>query len=118
MAGGEGLVGLLALPVRAHQQLAQPHDAAEDGTRFGEPFRPEHAADALLVLGEQRSERLLAHDEGAHGGRAVAVQVVHVPEVARHLVERAARLDEVVAAYDLAEQGPDAVERRLDPAVE
>ena len=29
----------------------------------GEPFRAEHAPDALLVLGEQRRERLLAHDE-------------------------------------------------------
>ena len=118
VARGKGLVRLLALAVRAHQELAQPYDALEVGARLGEPFRAEHAADALLVLGEERGEGLLAYGDGAHGGRTVAVQFVHVVEVARHLVERAARLDQVVAADDLAEHGPDTVERGLHAPVE
>ena len=64
------------------------------------------------------AKRLFAHGNGTHGGRAVAVQVVHVVEIAGHLVERAARLDQVVAADDLAEHGPDAVEGGLHAAVE
>ena len=46
------------------------------------------------------------------------MQSVHVVEVARGLVERAAGLDEVVAADDLAEHGPYAIERGLHTLVE
>ena len=118
MALREGLVRLLALGIRADQEVAQPHDAIEVGARLREPVRSEHARDARLVLREQGAECLLAHDDGADRRRPVAVQVAEVVEVATELIQRAAGLDQVVPPDHLAEHGPDPVERGLHAAVE
>jgi hypothetical protein len=114
----ERLARLLPLPVGAHEQVAQPHDALQVAAGLREPVGPEHAVDAGLVLGEQGRERIFAQLDRAHSAGTVAVQVAKVVDVAAELVERAARLDQVIAADDLAEHGPDAVERGLDPHVE
>ena len=106
----KGIVRLLALAVSADEQAAQPHDVLEVCARLAEPVGAQDAAYALLVLGEQRPERLFADCNCPDRGLAVTVQVAEIVEMAAELVQCATRLEQVVTATHLSEYRQDAIE--------